>query len=41
MCRAKTSTKDEFCNYVLFFWGDIKKEIHLWPEDDDFKTLLY
>jgi hypothetical protein len=33
-------TKDELCDYVLFFGGDIK-EIHLWLEDNDFKTLLY
>jgi len=26
---------------VLFFGCDINKEIHLWPEDDDFKALLY
>jgi hypothetical protein len=26
---------------VLFFRGDVKKEIHLWLEDYDFKTLLY
>ncbi len=26
---------------MLFFGCDIKKEIHLWPEDDDFKALLY
>jgi hypothetical protein len=34
-------TKYEFCGYVLLFGGDIKKENHLWPEDDDFKALLY
>jgi hypothetical protein len=22
-------------------WGDIKKKIHLWLEDDNFKALLY
>jgi hypothetical protein len=38
---AEMSTKYELCNYVLFFGGDIKKEIHLWPEDNDFKALLY
>ncbi len=26
---------------MLFFGGDIKREIHLWPKDDDFKALLY
>jgi hypothetical protein len=41
MCRVKTSTKDEFCDHVLLFGGDIKREIHLWPKDDDFKALLY
>jgi hypothetical protein len=41
MCRAKTSTKDELCDYVLFFGGDIKRDIHLWLEEDDFKALLY
>jgi hypothetical protein len=41
MCRAKTSTRDELCDYVLFFGGDIKREIQLWLEDDDFKALLY
>jgi hypothetical protein len=35
------STEDELCDYVLFFGGDIKKETHLWLEDDNFKTLLY
>jgi len=39
--RAKTSIEDEFCDYVLFLGGDIKREIHLWLEDDDFKALLY
>jgi hypothetical protein len=33
--------KDELCEYVLFFEGDIKREIHLWPKGDDFKALLY
>jgi hypothetical protein len=37
---AKTSTKDEFCYYVIFFGGDIKKIILLWPEDNNFKALL-
>ncbi len=35
------STKDELYDYVLFFGGDIKREIHLWPKDVDFKALLY
>jgi hypothetical protein len=39
--RAEASTKDEFYNYVLFFNGDIKRDIHLWLEDNDFKALLY
>jgi hypothetical protein len=34
---AEMSTKYEFCNYVLFFGGDIKKEIHFWLVDNDFK----
>lgn len=38
---AEASTKDEFYDYVLFFGGDIKREIHLWLDDDNFKTLLY
>jgi hypothetical protein len=38
---AKASTKDELYDYVLFFGGDIKREIHLWLDDDNFKTLLY
>jgi hypothetical protein len=41
MCKAETSTKDEFCDYVLLFRGDIKREIHFWPEDNDFKALIY
>jgi len=41
MCRAKPSIEDKFCDYVLFFGGDIKREIHFWPRDDDFKALLY
>jgi hypothetical protein len=32
---------DELCDYVLFFRGDIKREIHLSPKDNDFKALLY
>ncbi len=39
--RVEVSTKDEFCNYVLLFNGDIKRDIHLWQEDNDFKALLY
>jgi hypothetical protein len=39
--RDEASTKDGLCDYVLFFGGDIKKEIHLWSKDDDFKALLY
>ncbi len=35
------SIEDELCDYVLFLGGDIKREIHLWLEDDDFKALLY
>jgi len=35
------SIEDELCVYVLFFNGDIKKEIHLLPQDNDFKALLY
>jgi hypothetical protein len=26
---------------VLFFGGDVKREVHLWLKDNDFKTLLY
>jgi len=26
---------------MLLFGGDIKKEIHLWLKDDNYKTLLY
>jgi hypothetical protein len=41
MCKAKTFTEDELCNYVILFGGDVKREIQLWPDDDDFKALLY
>jgi hypothetical protein len=39
--KAETSTKDELCNYVLLFGGDIKREVHLWLKNNDFKALLY
>jgi hypothetical protein len=26
---------------VLFFGGDVKREIHIWSKGDDFKALLY
>jgi hypothetical protein len=26
---------------MVFFGGDVKREIHLWLEDDNFKALLY
>jgi hypothetical protein len=41
MCKVETFIKDELCDYVLFFGGDVKKEIHLWLKDDNFKALLY
>jgi hypothetical protein len=41
ICKVETSTKDELCDYVLFFGGDVKREVHLWLKDNDFKTLLY
>ncbi len=41
LCRVEEFIKDELCDYVLLFGGDIKRETNLWPEDDNFKTLLY
>jgi len=30
-----------FVIICCYFQGDVKKEIHLWLEDNDFKALLY
>jgi hypothetical protein len=34
-------TVDGFCKICVVLGGDVKREIHLWPKDDDFKALLY
>jgi hypothetical protein len=38
--RANDEIKDDPCDYVLFFRGDQRREIHLWPQHDNFKHLI-
>jgi hypothetical protein len=38
--RANDEIKDDLCDYVLFFRGDQRREIHLWPQHDNFKHLI-
>ncbi len=39
-CKDLEDNEDDICNYMLFFARDLKKEIVLWPNDDDFKKLI-
>jgi hypothetical protein len=39
-CKDLEDNEDDVCDYMLFFARDPKKEIVLWPNDDDFKQLI-